>query len=154
VTNFSVKIRILPESYAQLMNGQGENFSPFKPGMSATVDIVTEKADRALSIPIKAVASRDDTTSASILDKIRDDGPEAETPEEPFTVVFVRNSDTDCAEIRVIQTGIQDDKFIQILSGISENEEIITGPYEMVAQKLKPGDHVKLRTQSSEENTQ
>jgi HlyD family secretion protein len=154
VTNFSVKIRVLPESYALLMNGKGENYSPFKPGMSATVEIITEKASRALSIPIKAVASRDDTTSASILDKISNDRPEEDATEEPFTVVFVRNIESDRAEIRVIQTGIQDDKFIQILKGISENEEIITGPYETVAQKLKPGDHVKVRSNASEENTQ
>lgn len=154
VTNFSVKIRVLPESYARLMEGKGENYSPFKPGMSATVEIITEQTDRALSIPIKAVASRDDTTSASILDKISEAPSTSETPEEPYTVVFVRNPQTDLAEIRVVETGIQDDKFIQITKGISENEEVITGPYETVAQKLKPGDHVKVRTNSPEEKPQ
>jgi HlyD family secretion protein len=150
VTNFSVKIRVLPESYAHLMLGQGENYSPFKPGMSATVEIITEKSDRALSIPLKAVASRDDTTSASLLDKMSQVAEE-NTPEEPFTVVFVRNQESELAEIRVVQTGIQDDKYIQILQGIAENEEIITGPYETVAQSLKPGDKVKIRSTESEE---
>ncbi len=154
VTNFSVKIRVLPESYAHLMSGKGENYSPFKPGMSATVEVITEKSDHALSIPIKAVASRDDTTSASLLDKISDNQLDENLPEEPYTVVFVRNTQTDLAEIRVVQTGIQDDKFIQITQGISENEEIITGPYEIVAQKLKPGDHVKVRSNSTEEKSQ
>jgi HlyD family secretion protein len=148
VTNFSVKIRVLPESYAHLMKDKGENYSPFKPGMSATVDIITEKSDRALSIPIKAVAARDDTTSASILDKLSAESSTESTPEEPFTVVFIRNVSTDVAEIRVVKTGIQDDKFIQITEGVSENEEVITGPYEVVAQSLKPGDKIKVKTAS------
>jgi HlyD family secretion protein len=151
VTNFSVKIRVLPESYAHLMTGKGENYSPFKPGMSATVDIITEKTDRALSIPIKAVAARDDTTSASILDKLSRESAE-NAPEEPFTVVFVRNPETDLAEIRVVKTGIQDDKFIQITEGIGENEEIVTGPYEVVAQSLKPGDKLQVSNNGDNEN--
>jgi HlyD family secretion protein len=151
VTNFSVKIRVLPESYAHLMQGQSENYSPFKPGMSATVEIITEKADRALSVPLKAVASRDDTTSTSLLDKLSSRVSEENTPAEPFTVVFVRNPETERAEIRVVQTGIQDDKYIQITQGIAENEEIITGPYEIVAQSLKSGDEVKIRSIESEE---
>jgi HlyD family secretion protein len=153
VTNFSVKIRVLPESYAHLMEGKGENYSPFKPGMSATVDIITEKSDRALSVPIKAVAARDDTTSASILDKLNRESTESSTPDEPFTVVFVRNASSDLAEIRVVKTGIQDDKYIQITEGIAENEEIITGPYEVVAQSLKPGDKLKIRSGNEQENT-
>jgi HlyD family secretion protein len=153
VTNFSVKIRVLPESYAHLMEGKGENYSPFKPGMSATVDIITEKSDRALSVPIKAVAARDDTTSASILDKLNRESTESSTPDEPFTVVFVRNTSSDVAEIRVVKTGIQDDKYIQITEGIAENEEIITGPYEVVAQSLKPGDKLKIRSGNEQENT-
>ena len=152
VTNFSVKIRILPESYAHIVSGKGENYSPFKPGMSATVDIVTEKSDRALSIPIKAVASRDDTTSATLLDKLSRESTQESAPEEPFTVVFVLNTETNLATIRVVQTGIQDDKYIQVTQGIAENEEIITGPYEVVAQSLKPGDQVTIRKKEQEES--
>ena len=116
--------------------------------MSATVDIITEKSDRALSIPIKAVAARDDTTSASILDKLSAETASDNTPDEPFTVVFVRNQSTDVAEIRVVKTGIQDDKFIQITEGVADDEEIITGPYEVVAQSLKPGDKIKVKSAS------
>ena len=152
VTNFSVKIRILPESYAHIVSGKGENYSPFKPGMSATVDIVTEKSDRALSIPIKAVASRDDTTSATLLDKLSRESTQESAPEEPFTVVFLLNTETNLATIRVVQTGIQDDKYIQVTQGIAENEEIITGPYEVVAQSLKPGDEVTIRKKEQEES--
>jgi HlyD family secretion protein len=152
VTNFSVKIRILPQSYQHLMEGKGPNYSPFKPGMSATVDVVTAKTDRALSIPIKAVAARDDTTSASLLDKInREESTTSETA-EPFTVVFVHDVAEGKASIRVVETGIQDDKFIEIKKGIAEGEEIISGPYEVVAQSLKPGDKVKKKAAHEEGN--
>jgi HlyD family secretion protein len=107
VTNFSVKIRILPESYGHLMQGKDESYSPFKPGMSATVDIVTEKSDRALSIPIKAVASRDDTTSTSILDELERADENTDEEREPFTVVFVHDATDGEAKIRVVETGIQ-----------------------------------------------
>jgi HlyD family secretion protein len=50
------------------------------------------------------------------------------------------------AEIRVVKTGIQDDKFIQITEGVADDEEIITGPYEVVAQSLKPGDKIKVKS--------
>lgn len=142
VTNFSVKIRILPESYSHLMQGKDESYSPFKPGMSATVDIVTEKSDRALSIPIKAVASRDDTTSTTLLEALQADDITSGEDREPYTVVFVHDAADGKAKIRVVETGIQDDKFIEIKSGISEGEEVITGPYELVSQTLKPGEKV------------
>ncbi|MFN5622000.1 MAG: efflux RND transporter periplasmic adaptor subunit [Flavobacteriales bacterium] len=142
VTNFSVKIRILPESYSHLMQGKDESYSPFKPGMSATVDIVTEKSDRALSIPIKAVASRDDTTSTSLLEELQANDSESSEEREPFTVVFVHDAADGKAKIRVVETGIQDDKFIEIKKGIAEGEEVITGPYELVSQTLKPGEKV------------
>lgn len=150
VTNFSVKIRILPESYQHLMRGKDSNYSPFKPGMSATVDIVTEKSDRALSIPIKAVAARDDTSSVSLLDKINQSETTAASDRDPFTVVFVHDNASGKAVIRVVETGIQDDKFIEIKSGITEGEEVITGPYELVAQTLKSGEKVKHKPTGDE----
>lgn len=152
VTNFSVKIRILPESYKHLSEGKGENYSPFKPGMSATVDIITDKALHTLSVPIKAVASREDTTSLSTLEKAKQKMNKADGDnenDEPFMVLFVLNESTGKAELRVVETGVQDDKFIQIKSGIQEKENIITGPYEQVAHKLNPGSEVKKKTSSS-----
>jgi HlyD family secretion protein len=150
VTNFSVKIRILPESYARLAVGKDANYSPFKPGMSATVDIITEHNDNVLSVPIKAIAAREDTSSMSLAEKFRkkNSTPEVEKTEEseePFTVLFIMNESSNTAELRVVETGIQDDKFIHVLSGITEGEQVITGPYEEVARKLKPGDKVSIK---------
>jgi HlyD family secretion protein len=150
VTNFSVKIRIIPESYAHLTAGKGDNYSPFKPGMSATVDIITERADNVLTVPIKAVAAREDTSSTSALEgykkrqAAREEGT-ADVEGEPVTVVFVFNESSGKAELRAVKTGIQDDKFIQIISGVSEGEEIITGPYDQVAHQLRTGHEVKRK---------
>jgi HlyD family secretion protein len=118
--------------------------------MSATVDIVTEKSDRALSIPIKAVASRDDTTSTSLLEELQASDNNAGDDQEPFTVVFVHDVAEGKAKIRVVETGIQDDKFIEIKKGIAEGEEIITGPYELVSQSLKPGEKVAPKKEADD----
>lgn len=157
VTNFSVKIRILPESYNHLMAGKDKNYSPFRPGMSATVEVQTERTENALAVPIKAIASREDTTSVSDFKRFREKElapTEKQAPEEPYTVVFVRNDNTGKAEIRVVKTGIQDDKFIHIESGLNEGESVITGPYELVSRKLKPGDEVEIKTAEDERKEQ
>jgi HlyD family secretion protein len=158
VTNFSVKIRVLPESYKHLMAENDPSYSPFKPGMSATVDIVTDKALNVLSVPIKCVASREDTSSMTLAEKfkMKKENGELESTskekEDPFEVVFILNESTGKAEIRVVETGIQDDKFIEIKKGINSGELIITGPYEQVSTKLKTGDKVKKKTSKEEDD--
>ena len=62
ITNFNVKIRILPESYADMIDTSEMIRSPFRPGMSATVDIQTETVYNVLSVPIQSVTTRSDTT--------------------------------------------------------------------------------------------
>jgi HlyD family secretion protein len=137
VTNFSVKVRVLPESYAYLSEGQPAGFAPFKPGMSATVEIETERVQDVLSIPIKAVTSREDTSSVD-----KDDDEKMVMNAEPFIVVFVKNGASE-AELRVVETGIQNDEFIHIKKGLNENDEVITGPYDIVSKELKNKDKVK-----------
>jgi HlyD family secretion protein len=153
VTNFSVKIRILPESYSHLTEGKDKNYSPFRPGMSATVEVQTERTDNVLTVPIKSIASREDTTSVSGYKRLKEKElapTDKVVPDEPYTVLFVRNEATGKAEIRVVKTGIQDDKFIHVLSGLNEGEMIITGPYDLVSRKLKPGDEVEIKTADDE----
>ncbi len=134
VTNFSVKILVLEESYADLLKGQAPGYSPFKPGMSATVDIETETVVDVLTVPIKAVTSRDDTSSVKSDDDTK--------LKEPLIAVFVINESNE-ALIRVVKTGAQDDEYIHIKEGLNEGEEVITGPYEEVAKRLKNKDKVK-----------
>ncbi|MEZ4799444.1 MAG: efflux RND transporter periplasmic adaptor subunit [Flavobacteriales bacterium] len=142
VTNFSVKIRILASSYQELMKDKGEGFAPFKPGMSATVEIQTEKEMDVLSVPIKAVTAREDTSSTQGFGEMKMMSSNSNDNKDPFIIVFVKNASSK-AEIRVVETGIQDDEFIQIKSGLSEGDEVITGPYDEVSKRLKGGDVVK-----------
>jgi HlyD family secretion protein len=154
VTNFSVKVRILHASYADLAEGKPESFSPFRPGMSADVEIQTAHADNVLTIPIKAVTSREDTTSKSLVERLASKAEEEGQPEvkrKPFTCVFVYNESAGTADLRVVKTGIQDDQHIHIVEGLSAGEQVITGPYEEVSRTLVKGDKVTLKKSKNAE---
>jgi HlyD family secretion protein len=139
VTNFTVKIRVDPTSYQDLVK-PGKNY-PFRPGMSASVDIFTNTADGALSVPLIAVTTR--LKKEEELDK---DAPEAKKTatdaEEIKELVFVVSADT--VTTREVKTGIQDNDFIQILSGLQEGETVVTGPYSAVSRKLENGANIKI----------
>jgi HlyD family secretion protein len=153
VTNFSVKISILRESYADLI-GNDTLGSPFRPGMSATVDIKTDRAKRALAIPLQSVTTRGDTTASAVKNEEGKEealGSSAQVDEDEELIIcaFVLNKNK--AELRVLETGIQDSKYIQVISGIAEGEEVITGPYENVSRKLKNGSSVKVQLDTNRE---
>ena len=150
VTNFKVKVRITEESYKDLVEGKPEYYSPFRPGMTATVDIITDQRNQAINVPISAIAIKTDTTSTKR--KGKDIENLIESPEK-FECVFIKNGDT--AELRVVKTGIQDDSNIEITSGLEEGEEVIVGPYNVVTKTLKNGDKVQVKanvTNDSENN--
>ena len=113
VTNFSVKIRIDSTSYADLTNSG----APFRPGMSATVDIKTKYALDVISVPIQCVTSRQDTLG-----------------------VFVYSDGT--ADWAPVKVGIQDNQMIEVISGLDPDQSVISGPYDMVARKLNDSDKV------------
>lgn len=145
VTNFKVKVRIIKDSYKDMMEGKPANFSPFRPGMTATVDIITEKKTDIVAVPISAVVIKTDTTSAKkdAVKELEEKEQEKETGKlkERFECVFVMNNGK--AELRVIKTGIQDDTNIEVLTGLKSGDVVITGPYNTVAKDLNPGDKVK-----------
>ena len=141
ITNFKVKIRILPESYQHLIDGKPENYSPFRPGMTASVDIISNVKKDVLGVPISAVTVRSDTAAHPKKEKIAGD--------QSFEVVFVNNDGK--AKIKVVETGIQDDNNIEILKGLNEGDEIITGPYNLVSKKLKNGDKIRINPESKKE---
>ena len=135
VTNFEVKIRVLNSSYVHLIESYGKN--PFRPGMTATVEIVTNKVKGALVIPIQAVTVRKDTsTRASSYDEMYGEG------DESFEVVFLPMDGE--AKLRVVKSGIQDDEYI-IIDGLEDSTEVITGPYSAVSRLLKNGASVKTQ---------
>ncbi|WP_460220007.1 efflux RND transporter periplasmic adaptor subunit [Psychroserpens sp. MEBiC05023] len=148
VTNFRVKVRILEESYQDLIEGKPENFSPFRPGMTATVDIITDKSNNSVAVPISSIVIK---TESEMKEKKRrrgnDDNDDTEEikaeDEEKFECVFV--NDNGVAKLKKVTTGIQDDTNIEIVSGLSESDEIITGPYNMVSKTLKPGDKIEKK---------
>jgi len=128
VTEFKVKIRILNSSYEDLV--KAGNKYPFRPGMTASVEILTTSKSDALAIPLAAVTTRDTQvdTLAGGTTKNRE-------------LVFV--SENGIAKIRTVKTGISDYENIEILEGLKEGEEIISGPYFTVSKELKEGDAVK-----------
>ncbi len=144
VTNFVVKIRILRSSYEDLTKKFGKRKSVFRPGMSASVEIMTESVNNVLAVPIEAVTIR----VASDLDTNKIDTKENKTvsasaaKEEEFEVVFIKTGEK--ASIRKVKTGIQDDKMIQILEGLKEGEELISGPYTAVSKLLKHNDAIEV----------
>ncbi len=143
VTNFKVKVRILKESYAELTEGKPASYSPFRPGMTATVDIITKTKSKVVGVPISSVVVKSDTTAVKITD-IKDEEEEKLKPksDKKYECVFVKVGDK--AKIRIIKTGIQDDTNIEVLEGLKPGETVITGPYTTVTKDLQSGDKVKV----------
>jgi len=141
VTNFVVKIRINPESYAQMIVKNGR--FPFRPGMSASVDINTNTEKDVLTIPIQAVTTRDlnQVGKKKRRKGKKKDKKKEEVEENIKEVVFVMEADT--ARMIEVKTGIQDDKYIQILEGLTEGMNIIEGPYSVVSKKLEQGEALR-----------
>ncbi len=122
VANFVVTIDILPESYSDLIE-PGKPY-PFRPGMSASVDIRTREVKNALSVSIQAVGAREEEEGNAL-----------------YELVFRVQGDT--VNMLRVKTGVQDDDFIQIVEGdLKEGDEIVAGPFEAVSRKLKDGDRV------------
>jgi len=152
VTNFKVKVRILKESYEDLLEGRPLTYSPFRPGMTATVDIITKTKNNVLFVPISSVVVKSDT-SAVVVGKMPDSKTEAKEAapksDKKFECVFVKVGDK--AKIRIIKTGIQDDTNIEVLTGLKKGDVVITGPYTTVSKDLNSGDKVTLKTDKDKE---
>ncbi len=138
VTNFKVKVRILPESYKDLTEGKSENFSPFRPGMTATVDIITNKKKKIIGVPISSIVIKSDTTDSKKPYEVET----SKASSEKFEAVYVKEGDV--AKLRIVKTGVQDDSNIEIISGLKEGETVIIGPYNTVTKSLKQGDKVEV----------
>ena len=133
VTNFEVKIRMINGSFASLVPVYGEN--PFRPGMTATVEIITNKMRDALVVPIQAVTVRSDTSSNAVsYERVL-----SEDVDESFEVIFT--PDGMKAGLLVVESGIQDDEFI-IVTGVEDSTQVVTGPYSAVSRNLKRGTRI------------
>ncbi len=147
VTNFTVKVRILRSSYEDLIPENDSTFSPFRPGMSATVEVQTNKVYSTLSVPIQAVTTRDTTVRSSSreLKRSSDDEQEAAMIDKKENInecVFVVNENS--VELRPVKTGIQDNFNIQILEGVEEGESVVTSPFNAINRILEDGKEVNV----------
>lgn len=140
VTNYKVYIRLLPESYSDLMS---KTNYPFRPGMSASADIQTKTHLNVLSVPINAVTTREKIDSSKAIKKTANGEAVAVTADDLDVVVFLLNKDGSVSKATV-KTAIQDINYIEITEGLKENEEVITGPYDIVSKTLKEKDKVKV----------
>jgi HlyD family secretion protein len=136
ITSFEVKVEIDPKSYEgnpALMRGLKAHQSPFRPGMSAQVEIYTERADDQLAVPIQAVTVR----------KPKDAKGKIEEDAEPVEVVFVLDADNK-VQRRPVKTGISDDKYIVVQDGLTDGDRVVTGPYKLLSKDLKQDMVVKV----------
>ncbi|GAB4034035.1 efflux RND transporter periplasmic adaptor subunit [Spirosoma jeollabukense] len=152
VTEFEVKVKILNSSYSDLLAQKDKKGYPFKPGMTASVEIITDRKMGVLAVPIAAVTTRAADSSAIDTEEIKtksngdvDEKPatQVEKKEKPKEIVFVNVGGK--ASQREVKTGISDFENIEIVSGLKAGEQIISGPFIAVSKKLKDGELVVKR---------
>jgi HlyD family secretion protein len=144
VTNFQVKILLLQNSYKSLFDSLKQKF-PFLPGMSASVDIMTKEVTDVLSVPIQSVTTRADTSSKSVpSDKSKNVSVEKnkKSDTKQNEIVFINNNGK--VKAVTVTTGIQDDEYIEIKSGLKGDEEVVSGPFTAISRMLKNGDAIKV----------
>lgn len=159
VTEFEVKVRILNESYKHLVTQPG--VSPFRPGMTASVDIITERKVNIPTVPLASVTTRtrkeletgrkraSSTEASEDADEKEGRSPDKNRPEqkeEILEVVFVKDGEK--AKLREVKTGISDFEYIEIKSGLEEGTEVVSGPFYAVSKKLKDGDEITAEDKS------
>jgi HlyD family secretion protein len=130
VTNFDVKILVVPKSYQKLVDAGDKN--PFRPGMSATVDIRTQSKADIITVPIQSVTTRTDTTKVG--------GTASE--KDVRTIIFV--TDGKYALAKNVKTGIQDNSYIEILSGAAVNDRVISAPFSAISKKLSDSTLIEV----------
>ncbi len=145
VTNFDVKVLLIHDSYADLIDPVSGNLYPFRPGMSATVDILTETRENVISVPISAVTTRikkKDGGTEDVKEKTKTtDKEKVVKRDEKQEVVFLyKNGHVKKTEVK---TGIQDNNSIEILEGVTEGDEIVVAPYNAINKTLKDSMQVK-----------
>ncbi len=150
-THFEVKIRLSGGSYKDLENPAMPHLSPFRPGMSTTVEIHTETVENVVVVPVESVTSREDT---ALQKPLSDPSNRPETDQkksagaEAFICVFVVKDHK--AHLRVVETGIQNSTFIRIKSGIQPGEKIVTGDFEAISKTLMNGSPVWVEKDKEE----
>ncbi|MEO5997136.1 MAG: efflux RND transporter periplasmic adaptor subunit [Chitinophagaceae bacterium] len=151
VTNYKVHIRILLDSYKDLFDSSKPKSFPFRPGMSASADIQTKRHENSLSVPINSVTTREKNSDKPIETKKTTAVQTSDAPQNDVKsvstdldeVAFIVKKDGTVKKINV-RTDIQDINYIEVLSGLQEGDQVVTGPYNVVSKVLKEGMKVKV----------
>ncbi|MDO7851808.1 efflux RND transporter periplasmic adaptor subunit [Hymenobacter convexus] len=155
VTEFEVRIRLLPESYKHLVRTvRGQTIVPFRPGMTASVDIITDRKNGVLSVPLAAVTTRSDSAALKAEKKADEAGPtKGRVVEKPTAkaeiqeVVFLVKDGK--AVMTPVKTGISDFQSIEILSGVQAGDQVVSGPFRAVSKTLKDKAVVDIKDEKT-----
>ena len=156
VTEFQVKVRILRDSYRDLTDSKSK-LSAFRPGMTASVEVMTARKAGVVAVPLAAVTTRNPEGKVTAKAEEKKDGDNKETTTDNAPkktevlkeVVFVNINGK--AEMREVTTGISDYDNIEVLSGVKENEQVISGPFNIVSKKLTTGDIVAVKPEKEKD---
>ena len=154
VTQYEVRIRLDKESYKDLIDPSRPKKFPFRPGMNASAGIKTKRHDNVLCVPINAVTTRVAGSDKTIADAKSEEKKKQEAAgqttdnitvesDELEEIVYVLQKDGKVKKV-VVKTDIQDINYIEIRSGLNENDEVITGPFNAINKTLKDGTAVKV----------
>lgn len=147
VTNFEVRIHIDKNSYNDLLPADQPDFSPFRPGMSTSVEIQTRTVKNAVAVPIQAVTTREDTTGKKVRrmkkeDENSDNDASKKMSSEPFKeYVFVYENGI--VKLQEVKTGVQDNTWIEVITGLKPEVEVVSAPYLAISKDLKNNDKVE-----------
>ncbi|HZX74623.1 MAG TPA: efflux RND transporter periplasmic adaptor subunit [Cyclobacteriaceae bacterium] len=155
ITEFEVRILVLRSSYEDLIK-EGKKY-PFRPGMTASVEIITSRKTDVLSVPLASVTTRNPNEGA-----LGQTPPQGGNNERQVTtgnqkpvekaadkvVVFINQNGV--AKMVEVKTGVSDYDNVEILSGIADSVEVITGPFLVVSKRIKDGDKVKKAPEKKE----
>jgi HlyD family secretion protein len=150
VTNYKVYIRLLPDSYKDLVDPKKPKKFPFRPGMSASADIQTNTKPNVLAVPINAVTTREKGTDKIVTKGVdqtstpgMQENEKAGVSSDLDEVVFLLQKDGTVKKAKV-KTDIQDINYIEVTEGLSEGAEVISAPYNVINKTLKDGMKVKV----------
>ena len=145
-TNFTVKIKVLKDSYADLIKPQIGKLYPFRPGMSCTADVKTESRSNVMTAPIQSVTTREEkdlkTKDTEFAKSVKGQKAADSEKKDLKEIVFVVADNK--VKVKEVKTGIQDANYIEIISGLSEGETVVKAPFKLIAKTLKEGDMVKV----------
>jgi len=145
VTNFVVKVRIIADSYTDVKGGAKDLPSPFRPGLSASVDIESESLN-GLSVPIQAVFTGDKSKTEEPKEPTANDADQAKQKDKLVDKTikqYVYTFANGVVKKHEVTTGIQNDRYIIVKSGLKAGTEVVTGPYSAIQNRLKDGMKVE-----------